>query len=76
MLSQWRTARPYLPSLLIIDTYRTVQRSVDAFLGRVNPEHVLEEAALDTQMRELLQLCTSHSTVPCIWDGNPWQQST
>ncbi len=47
MLSQWRTARAYLPSLLVMDTYRTVQRSVDSFLGCVNPEHVLQEAALD-----------------------------
>ena len=47
MLSQWRTARAYLPSLLVIDTYRTVQRSVDSFRGRVNPEHILQEAPLD-----------------------------
>jgi hypothetical protein len=47
MLSQWRTARPYLPSPPVMNTYRTVQRSVDSFLGCVNPEHVLQEAALD-----------------------------
>ena len=47
MPSQWRTARAYLSSLPVMDTCRTVQRSVDSFLGCVNPEHVLQEATLD-----------------------------
>jgi hypothetical protein len=37
MLSQWRTVRANLPSLLVMYAYKTVRRSVASFVWCVNP---------------------------------------
>jgi len=42
--------------------YQMARRSVASFVWRVNPASTLDYA-LDTQIKELLQLCVSHSIV-------------
>jgi hypothetical protein len=61
VLSQWRTARTNPPSLLVMYAYETVRRSVTSFLWHVNPVYRLPDYALDTAIKELLQLCKAHA---------------